>query len=229
VIPVIIDALSAHINAELHAKGYPLLTPTADGQPGRIVVGNYWQYDQLPPPRILFMPSSGGFRGRDNTRGPVPIATNVPRPDADSLRAMAQHALMTEDVSFDVFAWSIADDDIPDSGMWDFVFTQALYHQIIASMQVVMPGCYTVAGGKWQTKKHLTRAGREFVFKISIAVPVLRQLTPTQKAKPVLEEGRFKLPTVGLPHAPSGVAPHITDRMTLPTGESSAGCEESES
>lgn len=214
----LLDSLSDHVNAGLEQARYPRLTPLLTGDPGRIVVGDRHEYDQLVPPRILFRPVSSTFDSRSSGRGPVPLATNATRPDAESRAAMAMRAIAAEECVFEASVWSVAPDGFRNPTVADYEFTRALYLQLIASLGATMPGCYKVGNGTWRPVPHVSRVGREFVFNVSFLVPVLAEIEPLNM--PGLPELAG-----GLPFAPADVAPDIHDSLVLSTGESGPGCE----
>jgi hypothetical protein len=213
----LVAQISDHMNTGLHNAGYPRLTPLLDGQPGRIVVGNRWQHDQLVPPRVVMIPTKSTFDARTTSRGPANVADNKTRMDAQSKFAVANRTILTELATFEVAAWSLAPDDLTDSGAADFDYTRALYMQLVASCHALMPGCFTVDGGVWRATQHLQRVGREFVFSLTIALPILLEIPPTELAPPGA--------VAGLVYAPDNTVADISDVMVGLMGATGPGCE----
>ncbi len=219
----LVARISDHMNAALHAAGYPRLTPLLDGQPGRIIVGNRWQHDQIVPPRVIMIPTKSVFQARSTSRGAANVAANRDGPDAEGRAALANRAILTELATFEVAAWSLAPDDLPDSGAADFDYTRGLYNQLVASCHALMPGCYSVDGGVWRAAQHVQRVGREFVFSLTIHLPILAELPPTELAPPDPATGA---PAVaGLPYAPAGTAADVADTFVGLEGATGPGCE----
>ena len=213
----LVAALSDHVSDGLAAAGYPRLKTLLNGQPGRILVGDRHQYDQQLPPRIIWRPTKSTWGPRSHSRGTANVATNQNGYDAESAAAVGLRVFGTEMASFEVACWSLAPEGQPDQGMADYEFTRALYLQFIASANALMIGCYTLEGGIWRPAVHVPRVGREFVFSITISLPLITELQPTTLAPAGSVWGN--------PFAPSDVEPDVTDEMVLPTGVTGAGCE----
>jgi hypothetical protein len=209
----VINSLSDELVLRLAAANWPELHTLIDGSTGRIIIANEHTLDQYMPPRVSFIPQKSTFAAPDPTRGPVPVASNISGYDAESKAAIANRAIATELVNFRVACWGIASDGEDDPYGADFEYTRAIYHALLASAQALMPTCYTVEPGVWQpVVVHAGRVGREFIFGMTIAMPVLATLAE-------------RTGTPGLGFAPSDVAMSATDSMVIGTGESSSGCE----
>ena len=102
-----------------------------------------------------------------------------------------QKALLTEEVLFEVRCWGTipspvtAQEPPGDDPDFDFDFTQTLYQQVIRSCHHIAVGSFEVigeGGGVWTDSKvqasQFFRSGREFVFQLSLSVPILDQLLP---------------------------------------------------
>ena len=102
-----------------------------------------------------------------------------------------QKALLTEDIIFEVRCWGVVPAPAlptqpgPDDPDFDFDFTQALYQQVIVTCHHLAVGSFEVigeGGGEWTDSRiqssQFVRNGREFVFRMSLSVPVLDQLLP---------------------------------------------------
>lgn len=215
----VIRAISDAAVAMLAETGWPSLRPLLNGSPGQILVLDTHRLDQFMPPRVVFMPTKSTFGPRATSRGAVPVAANLSGYDEQSKIAIANPAIWTEKMGYEVRCWSIASDNEDDPSGADFECTQALYQIVIAAMESVMTGCYGLSGGAWNTVAHSTRVGREFVFSVDVMVPVLRNATPP----PAILTSLGIAP--GMPFAPSDVVPDIIDTIITPDGNSGPGCE----
>lgn len=215
----LVTALSDHLITGLDAAGYPPLAALPNGQAGRILIGRRHNFEQYTPPRVVIMPVASNFGPRSNSLGAVRVSENIPRWGAEARRVLEERALFTDEMTFEVACWGIAsadvfDEDGPDA---DFEYTRALYLQVIASLHALMPGNYSLGKGTWRDVRHVKRIGREFVFTVTIDVPVLDELTP-------IYDGAIP----GQPIVTDTLEPVITDAMVIGTGDSSPGCEEPE-
>lgn len=178
-IVAIVNAMSDRLTANLAAKGYPVLAK------GKIVMGRHRQYELDAPPRVIMTPTKSGFGGPDGySRAPA---------GAEGRAQHAQRSIATEFVRFEVRCWGAQPDRTthPDTVQDDdFDFTQTLYHAVIqaaaaptddsppgpAVLGPLTKGGVELDGGTWtdatfQSAQGLL-AGREFVFGISVPVPV---------------------------------------------------------
>lgn len=211
--------LSDELVAGLAAAGWPPLRPLLDGKPGRIILGDPHKFDQFMPPRVIFTPSGSAFSGRASSRGPVPVANNASKPDAESALAIAARAILTDRMAFDVRAWGVASDkDVDPDGM-DYEYTQAIVHQLLASCQKLASGVYNAGTAKWEPVEHQGRVGRQLVFTLTVDAPVLAQLIPADAVRGVPGAAP------GLPYAPAGTAGAFSDAMVIPSGQQGPGCE----
>ncbi len=210
----VITAVSDHVVESLVTAGYPPLCPLLNGEAGRILIGRRHSFEQAMPPRILFTPMKAKFGARRNTLGTAKPSENSSGLSAESRTALAQRAIFTEDITFDVACWGIASEDVfeEDGAAADFEFTHALARQVIASFQYLMPGNFRVEGGVWRDVAHSVRVGREFVFGLTFGSPVLDEIT-------TIVDGVIP----GLPYAPSDVAPNFTDSMVAADGTTTGG------
>ncbi len=222
-----INALSDALVAQLANANLPALRTLPNGDTGRILLVEPHKLDQFLPPRVSMMPTKSKFGARSNTRGPVRIANNLTSYDAESKAAIATRAIHTDDATFEVRIWGIANENEEDPGGRDWDYTIALRDALIAAANETMTGCYQIDGGDWETVSHVKRVGRAFVFDMTIQFPVLAKVLPASATASVTPS------TVpGLPFAPSGVGPNVTDAMQIKTilvggdgNESSPGCE----
>lgn len=112
-------------------------------------------------------------------------------PPAEYQAQAQQKALLTEEVLFEVRCWgtipspSTSQAPAGDDPDFDFDFTQTLYQQVIRSCHHIAVGSFEVigeGGGVWTDSKvqssQFFRSGREFVFQLSLSVPILDQLLP---------------------------------------------------
>jgi hypothetical protein len=197
-ISTIITTLSDEVVARLAAASYPPLCPDASGNAGRILVGRAAQFEQAAPPRIIFVPLGSAFSTRDiYSRAQTYNAAE--RREQNAQRAIAQEAL-----GFEVRCWGQSDPPHPTD---DFDVTRALYHCVRAVVHDLCPGAYEIdATGSYTdatfASAQLARAGREFVFNVTLLTPVLSSLLPYSTTRQ---------------YAPPAVLPVITDGIQTPT------------
>jgi hypothetical protein len=202
----IVTKLSDEVVARLAAASYPPLAVDASGNAGRILIGRAAQFEQAAPPRIIFVPTSSAFGTRD-------IYSRAQTYNASERREQnAQRAIAQEAITFEVRVWGQADPPEPTN---DFDITRSIYHCVRAVVHDLCPGAYELgAKGEWTdatfSSSQLARAGREFVFDVTLFTPVLTSLLPYDVVRQ---------------YAPAGVAPIITDGLQIPTGVSpELGC-----
>ena len=138
--------------------------------------------------------------GQGYTSQPTPVftgdgtgaaATSYLLPLGEYRAEAAQKSLLTEDIVFECRCWATvpaqqnSTSPTPDDPDTDFDFTQALYQQVVRSCHHIAVGSFEVigeGGGVWTDSKlassQFFRNGREFVFSLSLSVPVLDQLLP---------------------------------------------------
>lgn len=214
----VVSALSSHASEGLARAGYPPLSRLLDGSPGRIIIIDRFRADQVVPPRVLMLPTRSSWGPRGHSRGPVPLAANAAGLDAESRAAVSLAAIGSEFATFEVACWSVAPDGLPDSAERDYVYTRALYSQVLASCRALVPGLFEAEGGVWRAVPHNQRVGREFVFSLTFELPVLPEIEPTPEAAAAGA-------TAGLEFAPAGVTTEVTDAFVAPDGTSGPGCE----
>jgi len=195
----LVDLISDDVVTQLAASGY---APLVDGQ---ILLGRQNQYEESAPPRIIFIPSTSAFTAKDV------YDRSVAASDANRLAQQRNPSILTDSVTFEVRCWGICPSTDPDDRVYDFDFTQTLYQQVIRSVNSLALGSYSVGRGEWTNSKtnasQVVSNGMEFVFQLTFNTPILKLLE-------------------ALPHAPSDVAPGVTDTLILPSGLSGPGCEE---
>ena len=214
-IGTIIAALSEDVVAKLAAAGYPPLTPDASGVAGKILVGSAALYETTAPPRIIFDPKGSKFGTVDYSSASATRGT-LERRNQNALRTIA-----AEDIEFDVRCWGAADTGDPAD---DYDVTRALYHQVRASLQSLMPGAFMLeSSGKFTVSSNVNRDGREYVFGVTFLTPVMGNLVPYAIANRTAAQRSVIVEDL---YAPSGVAAIGTDRMILPDGSGSSepGC-----
>ncbi len=214
----VINAISENVSAGLAAAGYPKLLPFPNGKPGRILIGEPVQFGNFSPPRIIFRPTKATWSGRSNSMGPVRAANNNPGPDAERRASAAVRSLFTELHTFEVYACGVTphktmidrSGGTADPEAINYEFTLAIYRQLIASLQIVMPGNFKLSqGGNWEPFEHLDVVVYQFVFGVEIEFPVLAELPPTPYAPAVNGEAAV----LGHPRAPALVVPNISDEF----------------
>ena len=157
--------------------------------------------------------------GQGYTSQPTPVITgdgtgafaqSYLKPLQEYQAEAAQKSLLTEDIVFECRCWATvpaqqnSTSPTPDDPDTDFDFTQALYQQVVRSCHHIAVGSFEVigeGGGVWTDSKlassQFFRNGREFVFSLSLSVPVLDQL---------------------LPYAPTGTIGQLAVQMLDPSG-----------
>lgn len=212
----IIQAISDDVVAALAAASYPPLAPRADGTAGAILVGTAANYEQAAPPRIIFEPAGSKFKTAEYGSASVTLNTTERR-NQKALRTIA-----AEDISFLVRCWGAAGTGYPVD---DYDVTRALYHQVRASLQKLMPGAFAIEeSGNFTRGTNVALDGREFTFGVTFFTPILDGLLPyavpnrtTQQIATVVENL----------YAPEDVEAVGTDEMIAPdgTGAGEPGCE----
>jgi hypothetical protein len=210
-----ISLVSADVVTALAAAGYPPLTPDQSGNAGGILIGPAAAFEQTSPPRIIFEPKGSKFVAAEYYSASATLTT-------DERRAQSvARTIAGEDISFDVRCWGAANTGVMVD---DYDVTRALYHQVRASLQSLMPGAFEIEeSGKFVVESNVVRNGVAFVFGVTFLTPVLDALMPyafanqTQAARTVVVETL---------HAPAGVLPSGTDHLVLPDGSGSTenGC-----
>lgn len=200
-IVALVSAISTAVTTALAAASYPALTD------GKILLGRQHQYEGSAPPRIIFTPMSSRWAAKLPASASN-IATNAPY-SPEGKAQIAQRAILSEYVTFEVSCWGSAGGTSGQTGNPDddFIVTMALYQAVIQQTHLMSVGSYDVisaGGGKWRqsqpTSTQLNVYGQEFVFGLTLAIPVLDRL---------------------LPFAPSGVAPHTG--IIIVTGNGNSG------
>jgi hypothetical protein len=212
----IIEALSNDVVSALAAASYPPLAPRADGTAGAILVGTAANFEQAAPPRIIFEPVGSKFKAADYASASAALDTTERR-NQKALRTIA-----AEDISFDVRCWGAAGTGYPVD---DYDVTRALYHQVRASLQKLLPGAFAIEeSGAFTKSTNVAVDGREFVFGVTFFTPIMGALVPyglpnrtAAQIATVVEHG----------YAPPDVVAVGTDRMVLPDGSGTTepGCD----
>lgn len=198
----LVAAISDEVVSALAEANYPDLVD------GGILLGRQYQMEQSAPPRIIFTPMGSEFPMKDVYNA---SPTSSGGYTAEQLRQLKNRSIGTDKITFEVRCWGVSSDQEPDD---DYDFTQALYHQVFRTIQMMARGSAEFSGGKWTDSTYnsgqLVRDGREFVFNVTFGTPILALLEP--------------LPTTADAEVQPVVA-GITDSLTLPTGASEPGCE----
>jgi hypothetical protein len=168
----VVSIISDDVVARLLAASYPALVA------GQILLGRQHQFEQTSPPRIIFVPATSEFAAKDIYNRS--LVADAPYSD-EGRKQLQQNAFLTEMFSFEVRCWGVGTD--PDD---DFDMTQSLYQAVLQSVKHVggpfTRGGIEVTRGTWTdasigSSQHV-RFGREFVFGIRFATPVLSELLP---------------------------------------------------
>jgi len=195
----LVEYISDDVVTQLAAANY---APLVDGE---ILLGRQEQYAMSAPPRIIFIPATSAFTGKD-------VYNRSTTASEDEQKAQQRNpSILTDVISFEVRCWGVCPGSDPEDRKYDFDYTQQLYQQVIRSVNALSLGSYSVGRGEWTNSRtnasQLVTDGMEFVFQLTFQTPILKLLE-------------------ALPHAPSDVAPGVTDTMILPSGLSGPGCEE---
>lgn len=167
----LVAAISTHINAGLSASGnFPLVD-------GGVLLGKQHDYEHSDAPRIIFTPIKSTFGAKD-------VSSRLP---IDSTHPPFERVIGSEMVMFEVRCWGRGPVDAtggtsPDA---DYDGTQALYQQVVASVNELALGCYEAGSGEWTDDTKNVRRGREFVFQLSINTPVYARLPLANLGSPV--------------------------------------------
>jgi hypothetical protein len=126
---------------------------------------------------------------------------------APTAAQLTNRSILSDVISFEVRCWGSSPSGDPSQ---DYDYTQALYQQVIRSVNELTYGSYVCGRGTWTDGRlndsQLIRDGREFVFTVTLSTPVLERIE-------------------ALPFAPPNVAPGVTDTLVLSNGQSGPGCE----
>lgn len=215
VLSTIIGVISADVVAALASAGYPPLTPDQSGNAGAILVGPASIFEQTSPPRIIFEPKGSKFSGSEYASNSASLST-LERRNQKAVRTIA-----SEDVMFDVRCWGAAGTGNPVD---DYDVTRALYHQVRASMQKLMPGSFEIEeSGKYVADSNVILSGRQFVFGVTFFTPVLDALVPYGFAN---ELAAAQAAVVANLYAPAGVTANGTDHLVAGDGNGTTeeGC-----
>lgn len=167
----LVAALSSSVVAGLTNSGQFPLTD------GAVLLGKQHDYEHSDAPRIIFTPIKSTFGAKDVSS----------RLAIDSTHPAFERVIGAEMVTFEVRCWGRGPADAtggtdPNA---DYDATQALYQQVIASVNEIALGCYDVGAGEWNDDVINVRRGREFVFQLSINTPVYERLTLANLGSPV--------------------------------------------
>lgn len=210
------NALTSQLAKRLAAAGYPALAKAPDGTDGKILIGRQAQYEQSAPPRVLMVPIGSPAFGGALAYSSKPINSDEAR------KQRAQRPIMTEYQRFEFRCWGTSNSTDPlDVRDDDFTMTEALYEMLIQSMAApaiedntgpavlgpMTKDGWQVEAGAWTDATFGAPQnivyGREFVFTIRIAKPILDRLYE---------------------FAPADVKPQATTNLTIPSGASDVGC-----
>lgn len=195
----LVSALSDAVVELLAEAGYAPLTD------GKILLGRQHQAEHSAPPRIVIVPLKSTFGPKD-AYSASRVAQSQPYA-AEALAQIRQRSIATERVTFEVRCWGVSPEAEPDFDD-DIDVTQALYQAVIEAVHMLLVGSYELGRGEWidareGTTQHV-HLGREFVFELTVATPVLDKL---------------------LPVAPSDVSGALSNTMVRPDGATSTGCD----
>jgi hypothetical protein len=239
----LIDTINEAFVAELARLGWPPLADLPNGDRGRILVGRAHQFGQHVAPRVIFRPTKSSFGSKDQTLGANPTGAAPGRQTSEGRQAIANQAFLSEPFSFDVRCWGICpvnEEVEPRAGELDYTFTRGLYATLISVMQKIYPNSFIVGPGTWMDLRHVPREGQEFVFSLTIGIPVLRlgfsppPVNGWQPGDPAQNSPLAPPPPPGgvqeqgADMAPAGVVSVHDASMVSPTGQSEPGCDDEE-
>ncbi len=166
-----VDAISAAVVQRLSDAGYPALVA------GKILLGEQHLGENDSPPKVVFVPTSSRYSSKDITSA-APLLEATPL-SAEQLLQISDRPVLTEEFTFNVHCWGRTSTEtdpakIPDD---DYNFTRTLSHAVIAACDDLARGVYTVEPGTW-TPSGVISYGREYVFGLTFATPVLSVLLP---------------------------------------------------
>jgi hypothetical protein len=195
----IVSAISEVVVDLLADAGYAPLTD------GKILLGRQHHAEHSAPPRIVIIPLKSTFGPKD-VYSASRVAQNHPY-GPEALAQIRQRSIATDRVTFEVRCWGVSPKAEPDPDD-DIDVTQALYQAVIEATHLLLVGSYELGRGEWidareGTTQHV-HLGREFVFELTVATPVLDKL---------------------LPVAPSDVRGALSNTMIRPDGAASTGCD----
>lgn len=171
----IVSFISDLVVQQLQTAGYPPLSA------GKILVGRQYQAENTVPPRVLFIPMRSRFDAK-SLSNPMPVSSNAPY-SAEAHAQIQQRAIGTEWVTYEVRCWSATSnaEPVPDD-IGDMEATWTLSRAVEISVHLLVPGMYKFETGEWVDAKEGStqhvHLGREFVFGVTIGVPILDKLLP---------------------------------------------------
>lgn len=158
---------------------------------GRILLGRQRVAGQDLAPRIVMVPVSSAF-GPRSVSGP---SNPAGFPDDMTRKQWTNFTIGTDIKRFEVQCWGIANRAQADIEA-DFDATEALYDQVIASLDALTRGRYKLSGGVWidqsEDKTHWLNAGHAFKFYVDLATPLPQQIA----AVPTAPSGTVSAPVV---------------------------------
>lgn len=209
----LIAAVSDDVVQALASAGYPALTPNQSGGAGRILVGPAAAFEQTSPPRIIFEPKGSKFVAAEYASASANLDT------LERQNQIAARTIAGEDIAFDVHCWGAAG---TGNMVDDYDVTRALYHQVRASLQSLMPGAFEIEeSGKFVVTSNVVRHGVAFVFGVTFLTPVLDALMPYAFAN---ESAATQAAVVEGLYAPSDVVGVGSELVVAPDGSSESGC-----
>lgn len=155
--------------------------------PGGICLGREYVTDNIAPPRIVMIPVSSSFAARSSS---IPNGART----GDIAAQKSKRAVRTERITFEVRCGGQA--ATPNTAQ-DFDAARELAHWFIDSTHLLTAGSYEVTGGTWadQTPGATQRmkAGHEFVFGLTVNVPITDAPLPFATGVTVDATGKMQL------------------------------------
>ena len=175
---LLVSSLSTWVVSKLSDGGYPGLTG------GAILLGRQHVYEQTPPPRIIFTPTGSVFSGADVSSRQVKVSGAY---TTEGKFQLGSRSILTEQIEFEVRCWGVANvNDFTTQRDQDYNATRVLYHAVIQGISDALgpatKGRVEFTSGKWSDVSQQDVYGREFVFGVRIATPILEKLLPFDPA-----------------------------------------------
>jgi hypothetical protein len=169
---LIVAAISAMVLQILDAdQSNEFAVPVAPLTEGRVLLGREFLKNRTSPSRIVMVPVSSAF-GPPATKSNQVVQSGV-KPGFKS--RIFQRPLATDRAMYEVYCWGQSNLADPEK---DFDATRYLAHVVMQAAQLVAMTSVRIDGhGEWTDQRsnapQILKAGHEFMFTMSIDVPVL--------------------------------------------------------
>ncbi len=164
---MLVQVLQADQSSEFATPIAPL-TGASDGETGRILLGRQWLKNRTAPSRVVMIPVSSAFLP-PNTSSNAFVDPQTGQMQGAIVRKL-RRPLATDRATYEVHVWAQA---LPADQENDIDATRYLAHRVIQSAQLIAMTSVRFDGpGQWGPVA-LMQAGTEFVFALSIDMPVI--------------------------------------------------------